>query len=236
MKIAICDDQQSSLECVKSEVLSLDIPCEIALFQDIQLLYREIGLGRKYDVVFMDIEWYGEQRGIDFAANLYKLCPKTRIVFITGYPERYSQQIFFKYTNLKGFIAKPIDKAILLDTLMRIKGEIQDESKSHLVIKFNGAVASIDPDDIFYLESRAHKITIHTGGENHLCYEKLDVLAEELPENFIFTHKSFLVNMDKIQRIEREYLILANNEEVPISKSRFLEMREKYFRYIGFKI
>jgi len=60
--------------------------------------------------------------------------------------------------------------------------------------------------------------------------------VNRLPDNFIFTHKSFLVNMDKIRRIERESILLEKDVRIPISKSRQIEVRKNYFCYIGSNI
>jgi len=74
--------------------------------------------------------------------------PKTKIVFVTGYPERYSQQIFLENTNLKGFIAKPINLDILTKSLKKIKDEILAEENRKLILKFNGVAVGVDPDSI----------------------------------------------------------------------------------------
>jgi DNA-binding LytR/AlgR family response regulator len=167
---------------------------------------------------------------------LYNLSPKTKIIFITGYLQRYSQQVFLKNTNLRGFIAKPIDTDILLKNMEKIKNEILLEDNRKLILKFNGIITRINPDDILYIESRAHTATVHTTDSKHLCYEKLNDLAKRLPQQFVLTHKSFLVNMDKIHRIERGQVQLEKDIDIPISKSRYNDVRDNYFRYIASNI
>jgi len=232
MKIAICDDQQGALEHTVTKVRATGFQSEIKSFLKISDLYQTITEGENFNTVLMDIEWEGEQRGIDFASELLRLSPKTKIIFVTGYPERYSQQIFLRNTNLKGFLSKPIDTSILLKILEKINDEIIHEENRKLVLKFNGNVVAVEPDDIIYIESRAHTATVHSMDGGHLCYEKLENLANRLPGQFILTHKSFLVNMDRIRRIERERVILEKGMEIPISKSRYSKVSESYFRYI----
>ncbi|MCL2839378.1 MAG: LytTR family DNA-binding domain-containing protein [Defluviitaleaceae bacterium] len=234
MRIAICDDQQHGLEHTLTKIRTVSLQSEIAIFLKISDLFQQIKEGVKFDAVLMDIEWDGEDRsGIDFASELYSLSPKTKIIFVTGYPERYSQQIFLKNTNLRGFIAKPIDADILLKNLEKLKDEMLLEENRKLILKFNGVIKGVDSDDILYLESKLHTVTVYTTDGEHLCYEKLSDLAKRLPRQFVTTHKSFLVNMDKIQRIERERIVLGKNIEIPVSKARYNEVREHYFRYIG---
>jgi len=237
MKIAICDDQQSNLEHTAALVRQTGIQCDVSQFCDISVLLREIESGADFDAILMDIEWNGEQRGIDFASEIYLRSPEAKIVFVTGYPERYSQEIFLKTTNLTGFIAKPADISILTRNLEKIYAGIKArENHRLLLLRYGSDVTSVDPDDILYIESRAHTATVHTSDGGHLCYEKLNDLATRLPSHFVTTHKSFLVNMDKIRRIERERALLDNGMEVPVSKSRLHEVRERYFHFVGSRV
>ena len=107
------------------------------------------------------------------------------------------------------------------------------ENNRKLLLSFSGIITSVDPDTILYIESRARTATVHTIDGAHLCYEKLSDLASRLPGQFILTHKSFLVNMDRIRRIEREQIILDTDMEIPISKARYGDVRGCYFRYVG---
>jgi len=233
MKIAICDDQKNALDHTYMQVSASCPQSEITAFLKIPDLFQALKAGEKFDVIFMDIEWEGEQKiGIDFASEIYNLSPKSKIIFVTGYPERYSQEIFLKVTNLCGFIVKPSDINIIEKHIAKIRNEAALESSRKLILTFNGAVTSIDPGDILYIESRARMVTIYVAGRTHSCYEKLVNLINRLPRQFIFSHKSFLVNMDKIRRIERERIVLVNNMEVPVSKYRYNEVRSSYLSYI----
>ena len=236
MKIAVCDDQQSSLRHVLTQVSSVAPRAEVSSFSSIPDLIHIIEDGVKFDAVLIDIEWDGEQKGIDYAAEIYKLSPQTSIIFVTGYPECYSQQIFLKTINLAGFVSKPIDAAILSKNLEKIEDGMAARQNRKLVLRFNGVITSIDPDDILYIESRARTSTVYSTDGSYLCYEKLVDLTKRLPGHFVLTHKSFLVNMDKIRRIDREFVLLEQSMEVPVSKSRLNGIREYYFQYIGSRI
>lgn len=238
MKIAICDDQKIHLEHILTRVSQVCPQSEIKTFQEILEFFENINAGIIFDIVFMDIEWVGEvQGGIDFAAQLYKRSPDTKIVFVTGHQQRYFQEIFLKHINLKGYVAKPIDIDILRKIVEKIQAETLLEKKQKLLISFNNMVTSLNPNDILYIESRARIASIYArDGEVYLCYEKLGVLRSRLPEKFCFAHKSFLVNMDYIRRIGREVLILEENLEIPVSKMRRAEIRERYFRHVSLRI
>ena len=86
-------------------------------------------------------------------------------------------------------------------------------------------------DEIRYLESNAHRTIIHTLGNEYVCYEKISELEKKMGDSFVRCHQSFLVNMKYIRRIGNKSFILENGEEVSISKRRYSETQEQYYRY-----
>lgn len=56
---------------------------------------------------------------------------------------------------------------------------------------------------------------------------------EQLPEYFIQCHKSYIVNMNEISRLERNGICLEQDIVVPVSKSRYGETKKQYFRFMG---
>lgn len=98
-------------------------------------------------------------------------------------------------------------------------------------ITYKHKVESIPYDDIFYLESMGHLVVIHTKKGDYRSYDRLEKVKERLPGNFVHCHKSYVVNMDCIQRIDKNRIFLINSKELPISKSRYGETRERYALY-----
>lgn len=63
--------------------------------------------------------------------------------------------------------------------------------------------------------------------EVRVVREKLDDLEKRLSgSNYLRVHKSFLVNGDYIQNICRYEVLLSSGRKIPISKSRYKEVRE----------
>ena len=110
-----------------------------------------------------------------------------------------------------------------------------------------GGAYTIDYNDIIFLESKGHSLVIHTG--SGVCHEmngKLDDIETGFPDNFIRCHKSYLVNMDWPDRIDKKqhkFVIdsgkrpNAEDKEciVPISKFRYKGTRDKYLKYLTLK-
>ena len=84
---------------------------------------------------------------------------------------------------------------------------------------------------IIYVASPGHKLETHIQTEKkrevRVVREKLDDLEKRLSgSNYLRVHKSFLVNGDYIQNICRYEVLLSSGRKIPISKSRYKEVRE----------
>jgi len=233
MRVAVCDDITDVLKQVSFLVKEISVVDTVMSYSNFDALVTDIDIGTQYDVVLMDIEWGEQDSGIYYATQLYRLSPNTKVIFMTGYQKEYSQQIFLSDVNLCGFLVKPIKREFLSKMLEKAKSELLKTDTKKLTVSFNGVVTSFHPEDIYYLESKAHTASIYTIDGIHLCYERLEELKKRLPDNFVYSHKSYLINMDHIKRIEGNKLILLNETAVPVSKSKYAQIKKLYFSYIG---
>ncbi len=75
---------------------------------------------------------------------------------------------------------------------------------------------------------------IHTPEGRFMKKETMQRLESQLPqERFIRVHRSFIVNINQVQRIEQYgkesyLLILKNGNEVSVSKSRIKDLRREF--------
>lgn len=234
MRVAICDDEKTALESLRLLLEQRSIISLIRSFLSSERLHDAILDGEYFDIVFMDIDWNQSRNGIDFASELNKISPCTQIIFVTGYNDRFSQHIFLKQINLCGYLIKPIDSALLDETLRKAFRAVQELAEQKLLISHKSMVHAIPFRSICYLESQGHKLLIHTTTKELIvCNERLEELKNRLPGNFFQCHKSFVVNFDYIQRVESKQVILKSNEEIPISKAKYTKTRSAYFYYMG---
>lgn len=233
MRIAICDDETDALDMLQSRLEHNGRVSQIRKYLSAKQLQDAIADGECFDLIFMDIELNEPKNGIDVASSVNEVCSDTQIVFVTGHPDCYYQQIFLKPVNLCGYLAKPVDPYFLEKLLQKALETIRALGAQKLLIQRNGTIHLILISKIKYLESRGHQITIHTDDESIICYERLEKLMERLSPSFFQCHKSYLVNMDFIRRIEKSSVLLKNGGEIPISKAKYADTRNAFFRYMG---
>lgn len=236
MKTAVCDDEKLAAEqmarlignCPQCQEVESDV------YTDFGLLLQTVKKGRKYDIVFMDIEWNAGKTGIDYAEELFKADMEIQIVFITAYAE-FSQDVFLRRINLGGLLLKPVEQEKLnyLSEILECRRKKYEARVLNVLSDRKSLKVAIDW--ILYIESNLHQCLIHTNQENIRCSEKITELIKRMPTNFQLCHKSFLVNMDRIYKLEKGKVCLDNGEYLTISRAQSEKFMESFFIYIGKK-
>jgi len=235
MEIAVCDDNSLFLKEMEEQLKTISIVDSIFIFSNLDTFLFSIDGGKRYDAVLMDIDWGKKATGIDAAAELFRLCPDTKIIYVTGFAERFSQQIFLHRANLSGFLTKPVNTELLCANLQKVADALPFQEQPSLVLRRQGSPVSIPVREIFFIESQNHVVHVHTAGETVTAYELLENIMLSLPSGFFQCHKSYIVNMRHISHLHFSNIHLKNGERVPVSRARYAETREAYFNYMGQK-
>lgn len=252
MEIAICDDVKLNSQEIEAQINTLNVADNIYTFSDIGAFLSSINNGKRYDIVFMDIKWDSKKDeaqfcdsqqdanitepqdavGIDIAAKLYRLCPQTKVVYVTGYVE-LSQYILFNKSNLCGFLTKPVDIKLLQAVLQKAASELSHEAQHFLELKQKGSIVYIPTRKILFVESKGHTVNVHTTDESITSYMRLEGVMQQLPAEFFRCHKSFIVNMRWVRRFLTNEILLKNDSKVPVSRARLAATKEAYFMFMG---
>lgn len=109
--------------------------------------------------------------------------------------------------------------------------EQQESQRNVLWIKNREGTFRIPFEQIYYLEAREKKVFVRTRQEEFGVGETMERLAEQLPENFVRCHRSFVVNEEHITqiRLSESLLYLGKELFVPISRT----YKEKFKRHVN---
>ncbi len=233
MRVAICDDDKNAIEYLSKKVEEIKIITMINKFNSIAEFRNAIDDGQRFDICFMDIDWEMDRNGIDFMSELNLIDTTMQVIYVTGYNDRFSQDIFVKKVNLCGFLVKPVDDKLLRSMVDNAVAVIRSMDTEKMIIHQNREVKSIPYKEIIYIESKAHHVLVHTLNEIITFYGSLENERNKLPNYFLNSHKSYAANMNYIKRIEKNKIYFSTGEIIDISKSRYAAVRQKYFEYIG---
>ena len=232
MKISICDDSLEMLNLLKEwvEEFMEESECQIQLYDNgIDLIYEiEHNDGAIPDIIFMDIKLKNDN-GIDVAKVIKKYKDDAIIIFISGYSE-YFEDCF--EADPVYFLVKPLKKETFTKAMEKAFDIITRKDKKYLVLR-KTEVIRISLDNIFYIESEGRKVHIYCQKETLTYYEKLDCLENQLRSEFVRCHKSYLVNMKWVRRVDSKLVFLTNGIEIPVSRNKMTETKDKVFEYFG---
>jgi len=174
------------------------------------------------EFALLDITIQGEKDGI-WLANYINENYTIPHVFLTA----YSDDITIKNaiaTNPYGYLIKPFQKAELFSSIEIAllnfnKQNTNAKTESDFIyIKHNEVFEKVTLDSIVYVESQKNYLLIITDEKEYRFRCTITEFITKLPDNFIKTHKGFIVNTNKIQGFNSNFITIGNLK-IPISKT-----------------
>ncbi|MBQ3558877.1 MAG: response regulator transcription factor [Agathobacter sp.] len=225
MRIAIVDDQENWRVCVE-ELIKKHYGPKAPLIDQFDCGERFYNQG-KYDVVFMDIEM-GEMDGFETVKRYKQNNSDALIVFLTTHVE----------LSRRGYMVNAfryIDKKFIVDEVEEALCAIDELPKKDHVVVFhvvNMAEMHIRAKDILFVETDKRNIIVHTIERDYISNRGIEEVEEELKNSGFFRcHKSYLVNLERVRKIDRVYAYFGNGTKAMISTRKYSEMKEKFFAY-----
>jgi two-component system response regulator AlgR len=163
------------------------------------------------DVVLLDIRMPGVD-GIETAHHLNSMEAPPAVVFTTAY-DQYAVAAFD--ARAIGYVLKPVRRGRLeraLEHAARITGQmlkqLSDETKLktrrlHVCTREHGELRLIPISDIRYFNADQKYVTVHHSGGQSLIDDSLKILEEEFADAFVRIHRSVLVALAQIDRLEK---------------------------------
>ena len=246
--IAIDDEplalQQLATYIGKVPFLQLVAQCESAI-EAISILNRET-----VDAIFCDINM-PDLNGMDFVKQL---AVPPLIVFTTAYSE-YAVEGF--RVNAVDYLLKPFGLQDFMRAANRLKERLRVgeqssgigtsgmllENNTHpasgspadntLFVKTDYRVVKIAIQDIRYVEGMSEYLKLHLDSQPKpiITLLAMKTLEERLPSNFMRIHRSYIVNLDKIQEVNKNRVIIDADTYLPIGDS----YKDQFNSYIDAK-
>lgn len=191
------------------------------------------------DLIFVDINM-PDLNGLDFVRSLVS---SPLVVFTTAYSE-YAVEGFkldavdylLKPFSFQDFL-KSVDKARKQLEYRSGGGAADNDSNvinpdGTLFVKSDYKIIRINVNQIKYIECMSEYVRIYLEGEDKPVMTLLSMrkLEERLPASmFMRVHRSYIVNLHKIQEISRLRIIFEGNVYIPVGDN----YKEKFNDYIN---
>ena len=235
IKIAICDDEReftdTLLNNICNEFNKRKIVCDIyTCSSGFDLI--DICKSQSIDVVFLDIAM-PKMNGFSVAKRLNDVRKSIILVFVSS-----NEQLVFQSYEYRPFWFIPKTQLELLETVVE---KIIDKIKARelengtILVSLEKRVAEVNLKKVFYIKNDDHYVRFvydnKRESESYRC--KLDEIERQVSKfGFIRSHKRFLVNCRAIKVIEKTKCILHNGEEIPISRTKMSEVKDRFMEYM----
>ncbi|TSJ44075.1 response regulator transcription factor [Mucilaginibacter corticis] len=164
------------------------------------------------DLIFLDVNM-PKMNGFQFLKSVNNL---PMVIMTTAYGQ-YALDGFemavidylVKPFSLDRFI-KAAQKALKLKTLEQKQNLPEKSTDEYFYVKCDNKIERVNYADLVYIEAMANYVTLYTTNRKLVVYLTIKGIQEKLPaDKFLQVHKSYIVNIDKINNIEGSILDLA---------------------------
>lgn len=222
LKIAVCDDEIRMTSYIESLLLDcsreFDISVDVDIFYTGKALLEYIENNNKYDMLYLDI-YLRNENGVEIARKIRMIDKKLIIIFVTNY-EGFAKEAF--EVDAYRFISKPISKSIFKKYFISAKDRIMKKPE-FFQFHYNKVPYRIPLNKIVYFKSDKRITYIITENKIYKCYEKLNVIEDNLSNaniKFLRIHQSFLVNPNYLEIYMYDSIQLKDGTILSISKNR----------------
>ena len=203
LKFVICDDNKNTLNqlsiMLESIFINHDLDSRVVFKTYLESELLDYVENNPIDVLILDIQLSTDSTGINIANQIRKHNKDCYIIFATAHPEF----VFLAYQcKTFDYICKPITKERLEETILRLISDINDRKTPKKYIKLDNKNTIINENEIQYIKRDGMKIIFHTPSRDYEVYTSFAKLKNQLPNNFIRCHKSFIANINNIDKLE----------------------------------
>ncbi len=229
IRIGICDDE----EIYRKHVRRL---CE-SYFEEYPQHYECVEFssgeevlayeGEMMHLLFLDVEMGGIS-GIEVLKKIEREDWVWRVVFISSHQEAVWNAFSIKTLE---FARKPV-KYEQVENWIHIA---MRENKENIVYEFDTMDGKLLKaiGDIYYLEAAKNYTVLYGKKEKWLINNNLKNWEKEMKDApMLRIHRSYLVNMEHIKKLQTQKVELENDEEIPIGRQFSKEAKQIYCEYI----
>lgn len=212
MNCIIVDDEPLARDILETYIsnlpfLELTVSCK-NVFEATQALQQS-----KVDLIFLDIQM-PEITGLAFAQTLQHA---PMIIFTTAYAQYAIQGFDLQAVD---YLLKPISPERFLQAVSKAhelyrlnqSQKYPEPAADFMFVKSEYQTVKINYADITYIEGLKDYVKIYCGKKMIITLLNMKHMYEKLPKHlFIRVHKSYIVSIAAIEKIDRQRILLANS-------------------------
>ncbi len=236
LRIAICDDFDVELKRISALTREFIDGCGFSA--DIQeFTHPDVLLtaceSETFHIFLLDIVM-PMLSGLELGRSIRRISTDAQIIFVTS--ERDFALDAYSVNPLH-YLLKPVDKSALFTALELAVKKVDYGEEIAVTVKTQGGLRTFSTDNIAFCEYVRHSV-IYTlvGGERVESVTLGGSFSEHIApllsdRRFVQPHVSFVVNMSRVERLDKEGFTLQGGAFVPVSGRMLPAVRSAYMSY-----
>lgn len=239
MNIVLCDDEPVYLETLRNAVSawaqsrSAEHAVNILTYRSSEELLEQCEAGLEIHLLFMDIQFWHEEDGMQAVRRIHLHDPNLPVVFITNYGE----YVYEGYTvNALRYLRKPAAQADIDECLDIVWHRYSLSQHNAILFQTQAETLRLQPDTILSAEALGHMTRIRTTDESgeYSIRMRFGEIMKLLPAGmFAQCHRSYIVNLLYVRRFTHRDILLSNGDLIPISRTympSFIQLFRSYYQ------
>lgn len=178
----------------------------------------------KFDCI--DISFYGKSSHYDFVIRKIEESEESKFCWIVyDFGSQYKKVFELQQErNVRDIETNKLERQQKKikeekEAIERLYSELNhSESSEYILLKSDNLLVNVDLNDIHYFEGYGDYIKVHTDSKMYIIHKRMKNLEDILPpKKFARVHRSFIVQLNKIENIE-QLSIKIGNKIIPIGK------------------
>ena len=232
LQIAICDDLEEERvilsRMLRNYARRQGLSLQVHFFVSGEELLQSVRRANACQVLFLDIYMPGIS-GVETARRLRAAGYGASIVFATTSTDHGVDSFEVRASDylVKPFRQEEVDRA--LDWCL----EHMPEPLRSLSVYAEGEIQEFPLASVLYIEVLGHQCHIHTLRQTVVVRKSLDDLERAVDSpDFFRCHRSFLVNLGHVERIESSDFLMSDGARIPISSANLPRARNIFTDWI----
>ena len=236
LKIAICDDNITDLSNVVSIIGEYQASqrdknsIQFTAFQNAADLIAAMESGQHYDLLLLDV-LMPFLTGMEAAKEIREFNQDIKIIFMTASPEfaveSYAVDAYY-------YALKPVWKEKMFILLDKVISEAETQLGESFLVKSKTGLTRIYIKRLVFAEVIGRSKLYHlTDGSVIEATGSMNELEKELlsTSGFIKTHRSYIINMERIETIHQREIKMQSLALVPLAKANYSALRSAYIAF-----
>lgn len=173
-----------------------------------------------HHILFIDIQLGGID-GVKTARKLREKKYSGELVFLTAYHEYVFEGYEVQALN---YIMKPIPYEKLKNCMDSVVKSLQNE---YYILRNRDIVEKIPCNDILYIISSRHHMELITAQNSYRHLISIKNILKCLPPQFIQCHRTVIINIDHVRKLEGHDIVMQNKKILPVSNTYLPDVRKK---------